>query len=139
MKKILLFLALLLISGGLFIVLKVETTEDKLLNIGYNKEQIKIIKNKLTDENIEYLLTISYNESYIEMMENENFDSEKLTNYIDYQKNNQSSINDTILLVNNNITVDYNEKLADLISEKYYKKDNFDRYYFNLFFIISYI
>ena len=107
----------------------IETTDDKLLKIGYNETQINLINNKLSNENIDYLLTLPYDETYIKLMENEIFKNEKLKDYIDYQKNNQSPINDTLILVNSNIDKEYNEKLASLISEKYYKEDNFDRYY----------
>ena len=134
MKKLRLLLAIILIFSGLLFIFsndngKAETTDDKLSNIGYSKEQIETIKNKLSIENIDYLLTLSYDETYIKIMENENFKNEKLKSYIDYQKNNQAPTDDTILLVNADINIEYNEKLAALISEKYYKENNFDRYY----------
>lgn len=134
MKKIGLLLIAILIGSGIFILFfgnkeKTETINDKLANIGYNETQIEIIKNKLSTENIDFLLTLTYDETYIKMMENENFKNEKLKNYIDYQKSNQAPIDDTVLLVNANIDKEYNEKLASLISEKYYKENNFERYY----------
>lgn len=125
MKKILLILCLFIISGCNNEV----TINDKLIALGYNEYDISIINNKLNEENINYLLTLSYNDTYIKMMENENFKNEKLKDYIAYQSNNNSPSNDTVILVNSDISVNYNEKLVNLINEKYYVKDNFDRYY----------
>lgn len=131
MKKIGLLFSIILIGSGLFILINNQnkTTDNKLTNIGYNKEQIEIIKTKLSNESIDYLLTLPYDETYIKLMENENFKNEKLKSYIAYQKDNKSPISDTVILVNANISKEYNDKLASLISEKYYKEVNFDRYY----------
>lgn len=132
MKKLVLLIILFIIGSGLFFIInnqKTDKNENKLADLGYSKNDIELIKDKLSDENIEYLLTLSYNEAYIKLMKNENFKNEKLKSYIDYHENNNAPIEDTVVLVNANINSKYTDKLADLINEKYYKEDNFERYY----------
>ena len=42
-----------------------KTDEYKLLNVGYNEDEIKVIKDKLTNDKIESLLKVKYNKNII--------------------------------------------------------------------------
>lgn len=124
MKKLLILLICIILFTGC----SKNELESKLKELGYNNNQINIIKNKIDNENINYLLTKKYNDSYIIMMENKEFKNDNLKKYIEYYENNNSPISDTIILVNSDID-EYNTNLVSLINEKYYKKENYERYY----------
>ena len=122
-------LLLLLLSLSIFTGCdKTDSIDNKLKNIGYNNSEITVIKDKLTEDDIQYLLTLSYSDAYTKLMENKDFKNENLKNYIEYYEKNSAPVDDTIALVNADIT-EYDSSLVSLINEKYYKKENFERYY----------
>ena len=116
-NKILLLLLSLSIFTGCD---KTDSIDNKLKNIGYNNSEITVIKDKLTEDDIQYLLTLSYSDAYTKLMENKDFKNENLKNYIEYYEKNSAPVDDTIALVNADIT-EYNSSLVSLINEKYYK------------------
>lgn len=147
MKKVVIFSFLcILCIGGIFMLIKSNTNKntkpdeteipvqsktnnDLLINLGYSDSDIEIINNKLSNSNINYLLNIPYNENYINIIKEDDFDSNKLNNYIDYFNKFNSNISDTIILVNKNLLDYYDTRLVSLINETYYKDDNFKRYF----------
>ena len=129
--KIILIILLFII---MIIVFKSFFSNENYINIklnkhGYNKEEIKLIINKLNTDKINYLLKIPYNKSYSKIINNKDFKNKNLIKYINYYKKYKAPINDTIFLINNNIESKYNPKLINLINEKFYKKNNYKRYY----------
>lgn len=136
MKKefYILVIIILIVTGVIFFnnkdktIITDKSTSDKLVSLGYTKDNIDIINNKLNIDNINYLLTLTYDKSYIDIINDNDFNKEKLNNYIEFYNKYKSSSSDTIYLVNNNIDK-YDPRLVSLLKEKYYKSSNFDRYY----------
>ncbi|MEG2028724.1 MAG: M15 family metallopeptidase [Bacilli bacterium] len=132
-KKIILFIAICISGFFIYLGFNIKTslkpTENKLLTLGYNKEDITVINNKLKEDNINYLINNPYDESYISIIKEKDYDDLKLEKYIEYYKLYKAPINETIALVNMNIDKKYSKNLFALVKEKYYKDSNLERYY----------
>ena len=112
------------------LIVRIVTKEEKLLNKGYNKEEIKLFKEKLNKNDIKKLIEHDYL-SYLNNLINDiDYDSNNLFKYIDYIQKLEIdyNLNDIVYIVNNNITYPYSEKLASLINHKYFIFSRLDRY-----------
>jgi D-alanyl-D-alanine carboxypeptidase len=120
LKKTAIVLSAIVLITTISITIKIskyhKTSEYKLKQIGYNKEEItKILK--LDQDNLEYVIQNDYNE-YIDDLMNEKYYIEKnLQRYIKYQQENKNkNISEIISLVNvNKDNEEYtNTKKADI-------------------------
>lgn len=153
-KLIILFLAIIIIIVGLIILLKTlfNKENDSFNNVNnyqaeYKDDYTKYYKkNKdISKEDIVNFINYCQNNSLdydevsinlIKFYELENFDLDNLNRYLDYYENHKDSEPLQIInIVNNNledISSKYDEEmnrfLLDLVNEKYYIKDNLERY-----------
>ena len=107
-----------------------KTIEYKLLNVGYTKEEIDLLKNKTNDEFMNSLLDKEYDKVYLEILKEKYYIKAKLNDYINfYEDNLEKTSNEVVLLVNTNA---YKEHYTDIkntdtsknnlmINNKYYK------------------
>jgi len=107
-----------------------KTNEYKLLNIGYTKDDIKVLEEKTSKEIIETLINSPKNEFLLSLIKEPYYLSKNLTRYLAYNKDNASiSPKDVVALVN--VNRDYNYYDYDLaadtslneliLTNKYYK------------------
>ena len=94
-----------------------KTYEYKLLSAGYNEEEVKIIKNKLSDNKIDLLLKDMYNKNVVSFIKEKYFIYDNLSKYIEYKGDNK---NDTfthiVAIINSEANVEWldNEKKTDV-------------------------
>jgi len=119
-KKGSLALIILLIITILIISLKIsqyhKTNDYKLKTIGYNKEEIEIIKTQ-TDETINYILNNEYNEQIDDIINEKYYIEKNLERYVNYKKENENNeLKNIIALVNVNRDFEEytNTKKADI-------------------------
>jgi len=73
----------------------------KLLEIGYNKTEIKLIEEKLSKADVKSLLTEKYNTNIYKLMKEKHYLNENLDNYLVYLNENANSpLADVIAIVN---------------------------------------
>ena len=94
-----------------------KTYEYKLLSAGYNEEEVKIIKNKLSDDKVDLLLKDKYNKNVVSFIKEKYFIYNNLSKYIEYKKDNK---NDTythiVAIINSEANIEWldNEKKTDV-------------------------
>lgn len=129
MKKIIIGVSVFIILGTMYFYL---FNPDELKKIGYSKDEVKIIKEKLTEEEINKIKQYDYLSNLINFITNNNFEKEKLDNYLNYyQKNKNVSVDNIITLVNaeiDTLNIDYDDIIIDLLNEQYFIIDNLERY-----------
>lgn len=94
-----------------------QTYEYKLIQVGYKEEEIKVITNKLNDDEIKQLLTLNYDKNIIKLMSEKFFIYKNLSKYLDYKKDNKlESYNNIITIINTESNFDWfdNEKKTDI-------------------------
>ena len=89
-------------------------------------QQNKLVMPKIPDEsNLKLILNF---------MNNHNYNHEKLDDYLTYYKQYNSPINDTIIIINNNLeNFEYNKIMSEFIKSPNFIQENFSRYiaYYN--------
>lgn len=93
-----------------------KTDEYKLLNVGYNEDEIKVIKDKLTNDKIESLLKVKYNKNIILFIKEKYFIYKNLSKYLEYKDNNKDdTFTHIVAIVNTEANVEWldNEKETD--------------------------
>lgn len=94
-----------------------KTDEYKLLNVGYNEDEIKVIKDKLTNDKIESLLKVKYNKNIILFIKEKYFIYKNLSKYLEYKdKNKDDTFTHIVAIVNTEANVEWldNEKETDM-------------------------
>ena len=66
-----------------------KTYEYKLINVGYSKEDANILEKKLTNNDLEYLLTIEENSDIISLVNDKYFIQTNFQKYLDFSKSNR--------------------------------------------------
>ena len=108
-KKIVLFviLAVILIIGliSTFLVIKhinyTKTYEYKFSKIGYNKNEIVVLKKNLKNKQLDKLLNKKYNKNTVKLVKKKYFIFNNLNSYLKYYKDNSDkSLTDVIAIIN---------------------------------------
>lgn len=90
--------------------------EYKLLNIGYNEEEVKVLTGKLDNEKLEDILKRKVDSNIIPFLKEKFFIYENLDNYLEYQKKNRDySKTDVVAIINTEANIEWmeNEKQTD--------------------------
>lgn len=93
-----------------------KTYDYKLLSAGYNEEEVKIIKNKFSNDKIDILLKEKYDKNVVSFIKEKYFIYNNLSKYMEYKKKNK---NDTythvVSIINTEADVEWldNEKETD--------------------------
>lgn len=113
-----------------------KTNEYKLINIGYSREDVKILEEKTDEETINFLLNNPKDEFLLSLIKERYYMKKNLSRYLDYNKENASvTPKDVIALVNTNRDYAYYEHEIDanislnesILVNKYYKlPDNYE-------------
>lgn len=129
-NKVLFYILLpLVIIFLLYFTFFYKTTPKILTKIGYNDEDIKILK-ELSKKELSVIKNSEYLPNLTKIIANDKYDASKISNYIDLIVKNDNNVNmDTIIyMVNNDIKYDYSEKLDGLINHEYFILSRLDRY-----------
>lgn len=112
-----------------------KTTEYKLLDKGYSKEEVKSLSTKLNEEDLNTLANESKNSTVLSLIEYDNFKKDNLQRYLDYLKKSKFSIEEVILMVNVNRDKEYYENPIEtdiskgklmLVNKYYYLPEDFE-------------
>ena len=105
--KIGLILSILIVVGVVFGVNKYkeykykQTNEYKLLTVGYNIDDVKVLLNQLSDKDIEYFINNEINSDLVNIINEKYYLSKNLYDYLEYKKaNSETSYSDVISIVN---------------------------------------
>ena len=91
-----------------------KTYDYKLSVIGYNKEEINIIKNKLNDKIIDDLLTKKYNLNTVNFIGERYFLYKNLDKYLEYKSVNKSKDNKEIVsIINAEANIDWYDNMKE--------------------------
>ena len=125
----LLIIVILWFIFGLF--LKITITNNKRLeNIGYSNIEINIINEVLNTKDIKHVYKYDYIQILTELLLKKEFNSEKLTNYLDYYiKYPNVTIDDLLYLINNDFNeLEYNNFNKEIILNDDFDKEKMNRY-----------
>ena len=124
-KKILIFsiigmVVVALIITGILVIKHInytKTYEYKFNKIGYNKEEVVVLKNELKDKQLDELLNHKYDKNITKLVKEKYFIFNKLDDYLKYYKNNKDkSLADVVAIINTNTNNDFytNTKETDV-------------------------
>lgn len=122
-KKIFIFILLIIL---ILIILLNLNKKSRLERIGYNKTEINIINN-LSEDEINTIYKYSYSKNLINVIKNENYNSDKLEEYIKLL----DKYDDTdfiIKYVNNYSNLELDDITIKFIKQKYFISNFLDRY-----------
>jgi len=110
---------IVLIVGIIKIINKInytKTYEYKLLKVGYNTDEIKIINEKLDNKIKDKIVNQKYNEYLALFLKEKYFIYNNLDKYIEYYKENEEEYSKVIAIINTEANIDWfdNEKETDL-------------------------
>ncbi len=107
-----------------------QTYEYKFLEIGYTKDEIKLLNNTFDNKQLDALVTKEKDEFLLSLISNTYFIKTKLNDYLSYyEEYNKVSASDVITIINTNRNHDYYENMFDtdeskdtlMLVNKYYK------------------
>lgn len=112
-----------------------KTYDYKLTQINYNETEIKEIKDKLNNSQIDKLLTIKYNENIVNFIQEKYFIFNNLNQYLEYKSENKKTENSKIVsIINTESNIDWfdseketntNEKELMLVNRIYGLKEDY--------------
>ena len=130
-KRLFICLVILILVVGLVIIFFNQSTDDKFAKLGYNKNEISLIKKNVPKNSYSYVLK-KYDKSLINLISAKDYKEKNFEKYIKYyEKNSDSNINDIITIINSGYNLDKypaSSLLAKLVKEKYYLNKNVARY-----------
>ena len=103
---------ILIIVGIAFLINKINyrsSYDYKLLSIGYSESDVKIIKNKLSNQKIDKLLSMNYDSTIISFINEKYFIFNNLTDYINYYKDNDYDYSKVVSIINSEANIDWLE------------------------------
>ena len=132
MKKLFVIIILASVIGGFFYFHNGKQEENKLIELGYSKEELKIINKNLNDEEKNALLKIPYNKNNVLFLDVKNVNIENLERYVSYYEKNKENAEkeEVILLMNAGIDEDipYQKGMSQFLNDTYFIKENLERY-----------
>lgn len=131
LKKLPTFFFLICVILLIIYIVLFPTKLDKLVKLGYSKEEAKVIINKLNPDSINIILNNDYDSKIINIIENKDFNKKKFENYIYLIQNTSLKEEDIVFVANRDDydkNIKYNDLIVSILKEKYYIKDNLNRY-----------
>ena len=113
-----------IISGIIFGVVKLvnnykykQSYDYKLSLVGYKEDEVKTIKDKLNNEEIDNLMELKYDKNIVKFMNEKYFIYKNLSKYLEYKKDNKlESYTNIVTIINTEANVDWfdNTKETDI-------------------------
>lgn len=97
----------------------VNSIEYKLEKIGYQEEEIKILKENVNNDLLNQILEYNYFNNLDDLVTNDNYQEQYFSDYLKSLENNKTL---------DEIWIDFNEQVINLRKEKYYLENNLNRY-----------
>lgn len=127
LKKVAIFI-LILISIVVFAIVGIkkiiedkkmkQTYEYKFAQIGYNENEIKRLKEKFNESELNALLLKEYNKNYINLIDNEYFDFNNLDKYVQYMEANMVEASKAIRIINLGVDKDWYSEIEQTDTSK---------------------
>ncbi len=96
-----------------------QTYEYKLGLIGYKEDEIKVIQDKLSEEDINKLMELKYDKNIVKFMSEKYFIYKNLTKYLDYKKENKlSSYTNIVTVINTESNIDWFDNTKETDTSK---------------------
>ncbi len=114
----------------IYFILHVSKVDTNLLsNIGYTKEEIKIIRS-LNTNNITYIENSEYISNLTNIIQNSNFKEENLKKYIELNSLTNLELDNIIYIINMNYEIKetYTNEIVAVMKQEYFIEENIDRY-----------
>ena len=104
--------------------------KERLLKIGYSKEEIVELRDELSSTELSKLSDYSYLPFLTKLVKIKDYQPEKMLVYINYilDLKVDYDLDNVVFLVNNGINYPYSEKLVNIINSKYFILSRLDRY-----------
>lgn len=127
---VIIFVAYKIISNAIETSNYHKTNEYKLSEIGYTENEVKLLLNKLSEEQIADILKLKYNVALTKFLEEKYFIYSNLNRYLDYYNDNKDiSISDVVAIVNVGADKDWYENIKEtdiskgnlMLVNKFYK------------------
>lgn len=114
---------------GLFLKIII-TNNERLEKIGYSNIEINVINEILNKKDIKKIYKYDYIKILNELLVSKDFNSKKLTNYLDYyNKYTDITVNDLLFLINNDLEdLEYNDFNKQIILKDNFDKEKMNRY-----------
>ena len=91
-----------------------KTYDYKLNIVGYSEEEIKVIKDELSNDKIDVLLTIKYDSNIVKFIQEKYFLFKNLDKYLEYKKKNKSKeYNIIISIINTEANIDWIDNMKE--------------------------
>lgn len=113
-----------IISGIIFGVVKLvnnykykQSYDYKLSLVGYKEDEVKTIKDKLNNEEIDNLMELKYDKNIVKFMNEKYFIYKNLSKYLEYKKDNKlESYTNIVTIINTEVNIDWfdNTKETDI-------------------------
>lgn len=113
-----------IISGIIFCVVKLvnnykykQSYDYKLSLVGYKVDEVKTIKDKLNNEEIDNLMELKYDKNIVKFMNEKYFIYKNLSKYLEYKKDNKlESYTNIVTIINTEANIDWfdNTKETDI-------------------------
>ena len=112
-----------------------KTNEYRLMQVGYTKEEIKVLEQNTNQQFIDTLFDNHKNENIISLIQNEYYIKDNLNRYIDFLNKNNTSAQEVIASVNTNNDYNYYEHNLDtdtsldclmLVNKYYHLSENYE-------------
>ncbi len=100
---------------------------NELYALGYSKEEVERLEEKLSDTSLDLITEYDYVEILLEIIEDDFFNIENLEKYLKYYEPRMVA-SAVVYIVNHDIQYTYNEKLVNLMNHQYFITENLDRY-----------
>lgn len=134
MKKIFAFLFIVGVCFGVWFGFNNnKKDDDKLLDLGFTKEEVTNIRKNFDDKVVDKLISLENKDIIKEIINDDSFDKGKIDDYLAYYQNNKDmKISNVVKLVNNDIDkikdLEYDDVILSLVDEDYFIYDNTSRY-----------
>ena len=97
---------------GIVILIKhikyTKTDEYKLLNVGYSEEEIEVLTNKVSKDEISRFINSEYNSNYINFMKEKFFLYKNLDSYLEYKRSHLDyEYSKIVAIINTNANIDW--------------------------------
>ena len=117
---------LIILVGIIFGIVKLvsdhnykQTYEYKLGLIGYKEDEIKIIKDKLNNSDIDKLMELKYDKNIVKFMSEKYFLYKNLSKYLDYKKENKlESYYNIVTIINTEANIDWFDNTKETDTSK---------------------
>lgn len=96
-----------------------QTYEYKLGLVGYKKDEIKVIKDKLSNNDIDKLMELKYDKNIVKFMGEKYFIYKNLSKYLDYKKENKlESYTNIVTIINTEANIDWFDNTKETDTSK---------------------